>query len=339
MSHDIVQRHTPTGKPGPPADDLALVGLGLVSPAPSDHEHDIGSFQASGTPTHAEAGADPQPGQRFVVSGTLFSKKLAEHVCSHALDALPGCEAARSFTGRDNSNVVKLDVDPTIYWANRVPHPPGAFFLHRNRFTDPVEQALIEEAILLESAALREGGPYDLDQAEKYRPAQWTLTKGTQDGLALPGVSGILSSSTVFEEFEEAEDSTIDVPLDISPSPEHYYTVLREAASQGLPVGDILRSTANMLDQVVGPLGPDRRHVTDALAQVALKSGEIEFHREELDGIVEEARSTGASWSDIGRATGITPQAAHRRWDAEARRKHSDYQRQAKKKPQTAPSD
>lgn len=107
-------------------------------------------------------------------------------------------------------------------------------------------------------------------------------------------------------------------------SREQYFSQLRQAAAQGLPGEAIIEASEPPADDV------RREALSTALAGVAVKYGEIEYHRAALDQLVAEARRTGASWSDIGRAAGITPQAAHRRWDPAARRKHSDYQRQAK---------
>lgn len=49
--------------------------------------------------------------------------------------------------------------------------------------------------------------------------------------------------------------------------------------------------------------------------------------RERLQQLVDDARRKGATWADIARAASITPQAAQRRWDPEARKRRNDYQR------------
>jgi hypothetical protein len=64
------------------------------------------------------------------------------------------------------------------------------------------------------------------------------------------------------------------------------------------------------------------------LGKIAARSLQAERIKSDLDALTTTARALGITWNQIGRAAGITPQAAHRRWDAEARRKHSEYRRQ-----------
>jgi hypothetical protein len=42
----------------------------------------------------------------------------------------------------------------------------------------------------------------------------------------------------------------------------------------------------------------------------------------DMDRIVGQLRTEGASWAAIGRAVGITPQAAHQRWSSNGKEKH-----------------
>lgn len=63
------------------------------------------------------------------------------------------------------------------------------------------------------------------------------------------------------------------------------------------------------------------------LGEIALRSEQSEKTRMRLQELVDRARQAGITWSIIGNAARISPQAAHRKWDAEARRKHSEYQR------------
>lgn len=51
-----------------------------------------------------------------------------------------------------------------------------------------------------------------------------------------------------------------------------------------------------------------------ALTQVASLSALRSEVCRQLDDAVITARATGASWSDVGRAAGMTRQAAHERW-------------------------
>lgn len=80
------------------------------------------------------------------------------------------------------------------------------------------------------------------------------------------------------------------------------------------------------------------RERVGALGMVALRTLQAEALKASLDSLVDEARDLGATWSDIGRAAGITPQAAHRRWDDVARQKHTDYER-ARRQPQRSEDD
>jgi hypothetical protein len=72
------------------------------------------------------------------------------------------------------------------------------------------------------------------------------------------------------------------------------------------------------------------RHEQDygLLGDIAIRMAAAERTKLELTELVARAREVGITWTDIARAAGITPQAAQRRWDPEARRKHTEYQRQ-----------
>lgn len=66
-------------------------------------------------------------------------------------------------------------------------------------------------------------------------------------------------------------------------------------------------------------LGVDRESLRlDYLAEIAEIHGEHLARATRLDGIVAAAVKCGATWSEIGRAAGITKQAANRRWSRTA---------------------
>ncbi len=67
--------------------------------------------------------------------------------------------------------------------------------------------------------------------------------------------------------------------------------------------------------------------VEQSLGRISTATQLIEETKAELQSHVEGARSLGASWADIGRAAGITPPSAMRRWDPEAKQRRADYQR------------
>lgn len=76
----------------------------------------------------------------------------------------------------------------------------------------------------------------------------------------------------------------------------------------------------------------DERHeqlqrLLPALAMITLRTVQTQFIKEDLDELVQKARQDGASWRHIARAAGISPQAAHRRWDADAKARHREYAR------------
>lgn len=79
------------------------------------------------------------------------------------------------------------------------------------------------------------------------------------------------------------------------------------------------------------------------LEQVSQRSLQIELLQNALRLAVDRARAAGASWNEIGRAAGTTPQAAHRRWNEDARKWHRDYVREryrpAAKDQPSAPSE
>jgi len=75
----------------------------------------------------------------------------------------------------------------------------------------------------------------------------------------------------------------------------------------------------------------DKPDTAGLLARLALTSVQIDRLRLDLDETVDQVRAAGATWTDIGAATRISQQAAHRKWDPDARKKHSDYERQRKR--------
>lgn len=52
----------------------------------------------------------------------------------------------------------------------------------------------------------------------------------------------------------------------------------------------------------------------ETITDVASAAGSYRGARETLDSAVATARSTGASWTEIGKAAGITRQSARERW-------------------------
>lgn len=75
------------------------------------------------------------------------------------------------------------------------------------------------------------------------------------------------------------------------------------------------------------------------LGEIALRSEQAAKVRQRLIDLVDEARTIGISWSQIGKASGISLQAAHRRWDPEARRKYNVYQQRRKRRDPSDDSD
>ena len=53
---------------------------------------------------------------------------------------------------------------------------------------------------------------------------------------------------------------------------------------------------------------------TDAITEVEAAANAVEQAKLRLDAAVALARSSGASWADIGRSTGMTRQSAQERW-------------------------
>jgi hypothetical protein len=61
----------------------------------------------------------------------------------------------------------------------------------------------------------------------------------------------------------------------------------------------------------LGKLSGEAREVVSAIEHVVIARQRL---LRELDGLVEELRSYGASWTVVGWCTGMTQQAAHKRW-------------------------
>ena len=102
------------------------------------------------------------------------------------------------------------------------------------------------------------------------------------------------------------------------------FEALREASETDADL-DVLKDW--LIEQHVVTSSEQDRVLFETLGNIAVLRAKSNRIQQELDREVAHARSLGASWYKIGEAAGITSQAAHRRWDAEARKKHSDYER------------
>ena len=81
-----------------------------------------------------------------------------------------------------------------------------------------------------------------------------------------------------------------------------------------------------------------QRERTLALGRIAALAGYAERIKTDLDDAVTSAVDEHkASWRDVGLAVGIGAQAAQRRWDADARRKHTEYERARRAESRTSP--
>jgi hypothetical protein len=96
------------------------------------------------------------------------------------------------------------------------------------------------------------------------------------------------------------------------------------------PISEVRESCADETDETrrfVLQYSESSHDQAEAVARIALRTAQIDYLKQDLAEGVRRAREVGVSWSDVGRAAGLSPQAALRRWDQEARRKHSEYQR------------
>jgi hypothetical protein len=81
-------------------------------------------------------------------------------------------------------------------------------------------------------------------------------------------------------------------------------------------------------DHFVEVVEPDwavrRQQLVENIADLAISAAEAQ---EQLNHTVQRAHAAGVNWSQIARAVGITPQAARRRWDPNAKEKYNEYRR------------
>lgn len=66
------------------------------------------------------------------------------------------------------------------------------------------------------------------------------------------------------------------------------------------------------------------------LSAIAERARLINRAENELKQLVEAGKTSGLTWKEIGGAAGVTASAALRKYDADARRRHSDYKRKPK---------
>lgn len=127
--------------------------------------------------------------------------------------------------------------------------------------------------------------------------------------------------------------------------------LLSEQPRGGLPLSELFETARQAVDENgdVGSLDWQSQLVegqTEAeserlsvLGEIALRSEQAAKVRQRLIDLVDKARTMEISWSQIGKASGISLQAAHRRWDPEARRKHNVYQQRRKRRDPSEDSD
>jgi len=101
-------------------------------------------------------------------------------------------------------------------------------------------------------------------------------------------------------------------------------SVLEDDALQRSSLSD---QVADRLQSVHGAELARRERLEAALGSIAATAQGIRELNSQLDQQVANARSLGISWRHIAAVVGISGTAAHRRWDAEANRKHAEYQR------------
>lgn len=83
----------------------------------------------------------------------------------------------------------------------------------------------------------------------------------------------------------------------------------RRKAGRGVPLREVVEQVTRS-----APLAPAPSRVPPALAQLAAYRRAAEAQRARLAQLVAEARGQGATWAEIGRALGVSGQAAHKRF-------------------------
>jgi hypothetical protein len=126
-------------------------------------------------------------------------------------------------------------------------------------------------------------------------------------------------------ELASGEPPTEGSPAERSPAALAAELRSRLAGSDDVDADEALRA---QLVEDLGALASEReRAIGEVLGSVALLMARASKIRNDLQETVHTARQLGVSWPDIAKAAGITYQAAMRRWEPEAKRKHTEYQR------------
>jgi len=103
---------------------------------------------------------------------------------------------------------------------------------------------------------------------------------------------------------------------------------IRSELQSGRSVRDDEAVLERAIEQHITSEYTAEKELARSLGRIAVIDSNIQQLRDDLNSAVREARERGASWSDIGRALGIRPESAMRRWDPVAKEKHTSYQRQ-----------
>lgn len=75
------------------------------------------------------------------------------------------------------------------------------------------------------------------------------------------------------------------------------------------------------------PHSPDATELDSALGDFVTATLLLDEARELVDRKAGEARQAGATWSQIGRRAGITPQSAQQRWSEDGNQRHNQRRR------------
>jgi hypothetical protein len=150
--------------------------------------------------------------------------------------------------------------------------------------------------------------------------------------VAISGLNGTIST--------EMPEGRKEEPFVLSPVPDTpgKLAALVRAVSEAVPVESLQHQALlnELTDRFVASNDVQDRRLVDALGLLGVRMAQGARLRRDTDAGVAEARALGGTWSDIARAAGITPQAARRRWDPDARKQHSDYERTRKQKKKQA---
>ena len=190
-------------------------------------------------------------------------------------------------------------------------------------------------AAAYESGVIREISKVGADQIEgrctEVISAWQTAIQFAIAACTAPRAQTQLTLPSRFDVIKYIEDHEIDITSFEGPGEGRLHEVkllLPDwAAPQEIVTRSVIQARARIDSLATPDDGPRRQQEISLLSQLAIWLAQADLLREAAANAVLLARDARVPWREIGIASGISEQAAHRRWTPASKERHRQYQR------------